>query len=326
MLRGLLTTACRWLQNWRDALSCDRVPAAELFAPPASGSCKPLERVVLTDGVVRTLFDGFAEHRTAPRGEEEVGWLLLGLREEKEAVVMATLPAGADREAGVAHVLFNSTAQAVGSRVVRQANRRLRMLGVVHTHPGTLRHPSDGDYQGDSLWVGRLHGREGVFAIGTADSHMGNGKPESHSPHEQVEGELRFSWYALREGDRRHRRLPVAVAKGPDLARPLHPVWGAIELHAEALDRLCNQLANVTFEVEALKQGLLARFPVAGTDDSVCILLRHEEAQVFLLRGEEPMIADPQEPLLDRAVFLVLGELARKRHATQSCSPLVGKG
>ena len=124
---------------------------------------QPLERIVLTDGVGRSLFEEYAAHRDTNRSEEETGWVLLGVREVNEAVVLATLPAGAGRDAGVAHVQFNSSGQALASRIVRQFDRRLSMLGVVHTHPGSLRHPSDGDYRGDSAWVGQLRGGEGVF-------------------------------------------------------------------------------------------------------------------------------------------------------------------
>jgi proteasome lid subunit RPN8/RPN11 len=328
MLRGFLTTACRWLQNWRDALSCDRVPAAELFAPATPRSYRALERVVLTEAVARTLFDDFAEHRAGPRGEEEVGWVLLGVREESEVLVLATLPAGADREAGVAHVHFNSTAQAVACRIIRQGHRRLGIVGVVHTHPGSLRHPSDGDYQGDSLWVGRLRGGAGVFGIGTADGKS-NGKPANGKPADaeylHAEGELCFSWYALAAGDRRYRRLRVVVTDGPDLARPLHPVWHVIELHADALDCLCQQLAHMTFEVAADQKALLARVPVADNSGNLRILLRPQGAQFFLDHRGEVVAVDPQEEQLDRAVFLVLAELARQRRSTLSCSSLVGK-
>src|SRR5260370_24126806 len=158
----------------------------------------------------------------------------LGLRDESEAIVCATLPAGADREAGVAHVHFNSTAQAVASRIVRQTDRRLGIVGVVHTHPGSLRHPSDGDYRGDSLWVGRLRGGTGVFGIGTADGQPPNGKPATHTEHRCPEGEQWFSWYDLDDGGRHYRRLSVEVAPGPDLARPLPPIWDATETHAAA--------------------------------------------------------------------------------------------
>ncbi len=329
MLRGLVMTACRWVRDWSQALERERVPPPELFAPPGPPTYHKLERVVLADAVARSLFDEFAEHRAGPRGDEEVGWVLLGLREANEVLVLATLPAGADREAGVAHVHFNSTAQAVACRIVRQGHRRLGIVGVVHTHPGSLRHPSEGDFQGDSLWVGRLRGREGVFGIGTADGRPAdgmapNGTPATYPEHMQGQGELCFSWYALGAGDKRYRRLPVVVAEGPDLARPLHPVWETIELHADALDAMCQQLAQVTFEVVADKQALLVRVPVADTGSSLRILLQHEEARFFLDQGGELSVIDPEEAQLDRAVYLVLAEMARKRRGEEA-PQLVGK-
>src|SRR5262245_50597713 len=98
--------------------------------PPRQQDYQTLERVVLTDGVGRTLFEEYAAHRAEARSEEETGWVLLGYREPTEAVVLATLPAGAERDAGVAHVQFNSGGQELGARIVRQADRRLTMLGV----------------------------------------------------------------------------------------------------------------------------------------------------------------------------------------------------
>src|SRR4051812_22012095 len=175
----------------------------------AARPLRPLTRLRLTDEVSRTLFDEYAAHRAGDRGEEETGWALLGLREGDDALALATLPAGADREAGQAHVRFNSGAQALGSRIVRQADRRLTLLGVVHTHPGSLRHPSDGDYRGDSRWVGQLRGGEGVFGIGTAErpasGYPGPGTADvawQPQPHRQCLGELCLSWYALAGGDR----------------------------------------------------------------------------------------------------------------------------
>jgi proteasome lid subunit RPN8/RPN11 len=313
MLRGFLTTACRWLQKWGQTLSRDDVPAPTLFAPAPPRTYRKVQRVVLTDEVSRTLVRDFANHRAGPRGEEEVGWVLLGVREENEVLVLATLPAGADREAGVAHVHFNSTAQAVACRFVRQQDRRLGMVGVVHTHPGSLRHPSNGDYQGDSRWVPRLRGGEGVYGIGTADGKSLNGKPVPHPEHMRTEGELCFSWYALGAGDKHYRRLPVAIVDGPDLAQPLHALWHTIEAHADAVDRLCMQLARVTFEVGENERALAARVPVGDSGDSLLILLHPSSVQFYLDRGGELTAVDPREPQLDRAVFLVLAELARQR-------------
>src|SRR5439155_1493296 len=215
------------------------------------------QRVVLTDGVGRTLFEEYAEHQAGSRGEEETGWVLLGVREEQEALVLGTLPAGTERDAGVGHVQFNSAGQILGSRIVRQTDRRLTILGVVHTHPGSLRHPSDGDLRGDSIWVGQLRGREGIFGIGTADGKPGVGVPVAHQPKPNMQclDKLRLSWYALQGGAKNYRPLPVALTIGPDLARPLHAVWSVIESHADRLDRLCRQQSGITFEVVAGEQG-----------------------------------------------------------------------
>src|SRR5262249_28365136 len=122
-------------------------------------SYDPLERVVLTDGVGHTLFDEYAAHQAGERRENETGWLLLGIRDRREATVVATLPAGTDCDASAGHVRFSYAGQALGSRIVRQSDRRLSIVGVVHTHPGSLRHPSDADYRGDSTWIEQLRGR-----------------------------------------------------------------------------------------------------------------------------------------------------------------------
>jgi proteasome lid subunit RPN8/RPN11 len=310
MLRGLLTTASYWLHGVNRALARERTPAASLFVPHPPRTYGRLQRAVLTREVADTLFGDFAEHRAGPRGDEEVGWILLGVREATEVRVCAVLPAGADRDAGVAHVYFNSTAQSVASRILRQTDRRLGMVGVVHTHPGSLRHPSNGDYRGDSQWVGQLRGGEGVFGIGTADGKIGNGQP--HLAHLQARGELCFSWYALGENDERYHRLPVAIAEGPDVARALRDVWETIEQHAIPLDALCEQLAKVTFEVVSAEHVLLVRVGVAGGKDVVQLLLHHDEVRLFLDRGGVLSAIDPEEPQIDRAVFLILAELARR--------------
>jgi hypothetical protein len=229
MWQSLASTASQLLHRVqrglfpRDGVNGDRGPGHH---PSQPVPYRPLQKVVLTDGVGRTLFEEYASHRAEARGDEETGWMLLGLRQQGEAVVLATLPAGAERDAGVGHVQFNSTGQALGSRIVRQQDRRLAPLGVVHTHPGTLRHPSDGDYRGDSAWVQYLRGGEGVFGIGTADEKgpSGNLFAQQPRPHVQCLGELCLSWYTLRHGDSNYRPLPVELTLGPDLARPLHSV------------------------------------------------------------------------------------------------------
>lgn len=315
MIQAFVSTATRWLNDLGRVFLRDQVPAPELFPPPApSRTYHPLERVVLTDQVCRTLFEEFAQHRQTPRGEEETGWVLLGVREEKEAIVLATLPAGAARQAGVAHVRFNSDAQALASRMVRQWDKRLHIVGVVHTHPGSLRHPSDGDYRGDSLWVGHLRGGEGIFGIGTADATPIAGTRIAQQPrsHVQCLDDLCFSWYALGRGQRNYRRLPLRMTVGPDLARPLHAVWPTIEKHAVCLERLCRQQAGLTLQIIDEPEGpfLGVNMTLAEPGHSLRVLLRGDEVHYYLNKAADLIAVDPKEKRVDRGVYLVLAELA----------------
>jgi len=297
--------------------------AAESFEKPTPvAAIEPLRRLRLTDGVSRALFEEFAEHRRGASGEDETGWVLLGLRERDEAIALATLPAGAHSDAGVAHVRFNSLAQVVGSRIVRQQDRRLTILGVVHTHPGSLRHPSMGDLEGDSVWVRHLRSGEGVFGIGTAD---GGGSVTGHlygeSPKENVQrlGELCFSWYSLRAGQRTYQPLSIELTLGPDLARPLHDVWHALEENAPALERLYRQQVGLSCQVieDEGRPVLAVHVPLAEKGDSIRVLLGEEEPHYLVNRGGEVFSVDPESGSIDRGVYLVLAELASQDPASE---------
>jgi len=272
----------------------------------------PLRRLILTDEVNRTLFAEFAEHRRSDRGEEETGWVLLGLRSVDEAIVLATLPAGAERDAGDSHVRFNPTAQACAARVVRQNQKQLTTLGVVHTHPGSLRHPSDGDFRGDIAWVPNLRGGEGVFGIGTADARrpqLGRvaWQPSSNA---QCLGELCLSWYALRQGDRGYRPVAVELTIGPDLALPLRPIWVELENHAERLERLA-RLLRVNFEIVAGgdKPALALQVPLSEPGRGIRVLMEGKEVRYLLLGPDGAMIADFRDDRVDHGVFVMLAEL-----------------
>jgi len=316
MLQALVSTAKHLLydlhRSLRGASSLPRIPDEPVS--PSPPEYQRLKRVLVTDGVGRTLFEEYAAHREGSRGDEETGWVLLGLREADEAVVLATLPAGAERSAGVAHVQFNSDGQALASRVVRQQDRRLTMLGVVHTHPGSLRHPSDGDYRGDSQWVGQLRGREGVFGIGTADGKMPVGTAFAHQPkpHVQRWGELCLTWYALADGDQHYRALPVSLTLGPDLARHLHPVWTIVEAHAEQLDRLYRQQTGVRCDVVEGEDGpaLAVTVVLAEPGSAIRVLLERKAVRYYLVRAGEQLLADPHTVCVDHGVYLLLAELA----------------
>jgi proteasome lid subunit RPN8/RPN11 len=312
LLRGLVRDAVRLFDELHRALPRDLAPSVE--RGPASRLYRALERVTLTDEVSRTLFEEFAAHRDGVRAHEETGWLLLGLRHANEAVVLATLPAGARAEAGVAHVQFNSSAQALGSRIVRQHDRRLTILGVVHTHPGSLRHPSDGDFRGDREWVGQLRGGQGIFAIGTADGPIEDNAVYARQPkpHVQCLGPLCLSWYSLHHGERDYRPLPYSLTLGPDLARPLHSIWQTIESHADRLDRLCRQQTGVRFDVVQGESddALAAQLPLAEPGNAVRVVLEGSDVRYYWVRNGDVLAPDSNEPRVDRGVYLLLAELA----------------
>lgn len=272
---------------------------------------------MLTDEVSRTLFGEYAAHRASDRGGEETGWVLLGLRMRDQAVVLATLPAPADRDAGEAHVWITGPAHLLASRIVRQEDRRLTMLGVVHTHPGSLRHPSKGDLKGDREWVPQLRGGEGVFGIGTADAEpdpdgtLTCTNPKSHA---QCLGGLRFSWYTLAAGEKKYREVPVELTIGRDMARGLRPVWPAVEAFAERFDRLARQQARVRFEVTEGKAGpaLAVVVELAEPGRVVRVVVEGKEVRYYYEAGGEAFQADLPDAAPDQGVYLMLAELAAR--------------
>lgn len=273
--------------------------------------------MVLTDEVSRTLFEEYATHRASERGEEETGWVLLGVRDGDRATVLATLPAGTERDAGEAHVRFNSSAQALASRIVRQQDRRLALLGVVHTHPGSLRHPSRGDLKGDRQWVPQLRGGQGVFGIGTADAEVSSDGAQVSSnpkPHMHCLGGLRFSWYTLTAGEKRYREVPIELTIGPDLARPLRPVWAAIEAHADRLDRLASQQAKVRFEIAHGRNGpaLTVVIGLAEPGRVVRVFVEDKEVHYYYEADGTVFQVDLSSTSPDQGVYLLLAELAAR--------------
>ena len=299
-------------ERWR-ALARLFVAARPTLSEPAI-SPKPyrrLERIVLAEGVVRTLFDDFDRHRETSRGEEEFGWVLLGVREEVEAVVLAALPAGAQRHASLTHIQFHSSAQAVATRLLRQTDKRLAMLGVAHTHPGSMRHPSSGDYRGDIRFVTRLRGREGIFAIGTADASLPETTITQTEPHRHGRGSLCFTWYALAEGDSQYRKIPIATTSGDDLARPLATIWPTLETHADALERLCQQLAGVQLGIA----GPALSFAIPLADDSRRLRALIDGPQIrYYVEDEGKLLAvDPEAVTTEQGIYAILAELARRR-------------
>jgi len=99
---------------------------------------------------------------------------------------------------------------------------------------------------------------------------------------------------------------------GPDLARPLHPIWTTIEVHAERLDRLARQQAGMSFEVVSGEAGaaLAVTIPLAEPGDAIRVLLEEEAVTYYLARGDDLVAADSHETRVDQGVYLLLAELA----------------
>lgn len=302
-----IRNAARAARKWADRVSA---PVAPLKPIVSHVIYEPIRKVLLTDEVSRMLFDEYSAHRKTERGTEETGWVLLGIRNGDEAIVMVTLPAGAERDAGEGHVQFHAEAQAVASRIVRQSDKRLSLLGVVHTHPGTLRHPSSGDFCGDREWVRNLRGGEGIFGIGTvSDNAPKNGVAIHPQPQTLQYADLRFDWYTLADGDKKYRPVPVELTIGPDLAKPLRKIWTDIENHAVVIDRLARQLMNVQFEIgESLN--ILVGLAASG---QLRACIEGKSVRFFYEVGEDAFQIDlPAGTRPDQGIYLILAELAAR--------------
>ena len=291
-----------------------RLPRVPISAPIAY---QRIERVVLTDEVSRNLFAEYATHLNSERGNEEIGWVLMGQRTPQEVLVLATLPAGANRDAGAEHVQFNSDAQALAARIVRQRGKNLGIVGVVHTQPGSMRHPSAADYRGDRVWVKNLKGNEGVFAIGTMDAESGHASEalgHQPTPSAQALGQLRFDWYTLGANDRNYQDVPAVLTLGPDWATPLRPIWPIIEEHATRLDKLASQFKTVEFEVPSSEIGTL-RVRIRLSEAGQAIHLVLHEKTVRCLYEADGEVFQPDLPAglaPDHGVYQILAELAAR--------------
>lgn len=306
------TTTSAWKELIRTIADAVRTKPGRP-APPEPTSeprpHRPIARVILTDEVGRRLFEEYAAHRQSERGREETGWMLLGHREGDTATVLATLPAGT-ADAGEEHVQFNKEAQALAYRIVWRFDRRLTLIGIVHTHPGTLRHPSRQDLRGDRDWVPRLRGKQGVFAIGTFDEETGEAVAEHPQPHVQRWRGLRFDWYTLADGEEIYRPAAVELTIGPDLASSLRPVWPAIEAHAGRLERLARQQAGARFEVA--DKTLIAIVPLAEPGRAIRLLLEEKRVRFLYESDGEVFQADlPAGTEPDRGAYLLLAELTK---------------
>jgi hypothetical protein len=127
----------------------------------------------------------------------------------------------------------------------------------------------------------------------------------------QVMGELCLSWYALADGDRGYRPLEVGLTLGPDLARPLRPVWHAIEKYAEQIERLSLQQAGLAFEIVGDESPSLAvSLKLAAPEQGLWVLLNGDGVRYYLIRDTGLTEVVPKDERVDRGVYLILAELA----------------
>jgi hypothetical protein len=101
---------------------------------------------------------------------------------------------------------------------------------------------------------------------------------------------------------------------GPDLARPLHPLWSVLEAHAERIERLHKQQAGLTFEVTSDEwgPGLVLTLPLAESGDAVRVLVRQKEVRYYVVRGGEVFAVETSDDCLDRGIYLLLAELSAR--------------
>ncbi len=97
-MRGLRSYLGRLLHSLSRMLGAENVPASHLLPTITTKTFGRIERVRLTDQVCRTVFDDFAGNvGDGKRGEEEIGWVLLGDARKKASALGAGDVAGRGR-------------------------------------------------------------------------------------------------------------------------------------------------------------------------------------------------------------------------------------
>lgn len=291
------------------------------FSEPSLGDQKdysPLKSILITSGVGETLARGFRLHLDGERGDEEIGWLLMGFREKDKAVVLAAIPSGDMREASGTHVRFNSRAQAIAGRILKKREPRLEVLGLFHTHPGTLRRPSSGDFRGDIEWIEKIPGKQGVFGIGTVEDQSKSTSHEYYSrfvsPFAYQRDGLRFSWYSLGHGDTNYHEIRTRWALGDDISQFLHPAWMVIEKNANGIERILAQQTGSTCDVVPFQgtSSFCVAVPTAYPRGVIRAFILEKNVKYFFEQNEQQYAIDVQENEVDRGIYLVLAELGKK--------------
>lgn len=308
-------------------------PVAVLAPPQDQGSAPaiPTGTVRIHKGVLDTMFEDFQKHKETDRGEEETGWMLLGRREAGVVIIEAALPPGEFRDAGTAHVNVNSTAISVAMRVLKKSHPRLDVIGMAHTHPGSLDRPSEGDYRGDIVWVRKLPGRQGVFAIGVwefdepvnfLDDDANQGSGDVREPVPPIapvscfrDGRSRFNWFSLSEGDGWYKACPMEPVAGDDFGQSVRQHWEVLEHFAGSIDRLLQMQPGMRMGLLPVSDGVAPAMvlcqPLARDGEELQVVLQGRDARFFRMSAEEIDELQAPRERLDTAFFEVMAELTR---------------
>ena len=73
--------------------------------------------------------------------------------------------------------------------------------------------------------------------------------------------------------------------------------------------RLCGQLSRIQFTT--VDRALAAIIPLAASNQQLRVLFNEGEARYYWDRNGEVIAIDPHESRVDRAVYLILAELAQ---------------
>jgi hypothetical protein len=114
-----------------------------------------------------------------------------------------------------------------------------------------------------------------------------------------------------------YRPVTVETQSGVDMALGLRHAWHVIEAHATPLLRVCRQLAQVQIDVveENLQWMLSVRIPLPLPRQQLRLLLGETQARYYWECDGKLTAVNPNEPSMDRAVYLILAELARESPA-----------
>jgi hypothetical protein len=86
-------------------------------------------------------------------------------------------------------------------------------------------------------------------------------------------------------------------------------------MHADQIERLFEQQANVRIEVVREEEGpaLMLIVPLAGNEGSLRVMVRDSTVRYLLERNGELFETTHHEGLVDRGVYLLLAQLASKQ-------------